>query len=190
MRMAGVVAFGIRIYGRENLPDSGGVILASNHQSFFDPALLALGSNRQLRFFARRTLFKNPMFAGLIRFSGAIEFGRDGVDTAGIRNMVDLLKQGEMMVMFPEGTRTHDGSIGKVKPGVGMIARRADVPVVPAVIDGAFRAWPRSKRFPRPWKLNVAFGEPISPGEYKGRKMQTKLQDSLKELLQFLRNKQ
>jgi 1-acyl-sn-glycerol-3-phosphate acyltransferase len=183
---------GFRVYGRENLPKTGGAIIASNHQSFLDPVALGAAADRQLRYLARRTLFENPAFAALIRSLGALEFGRDGVDAAGAREMIAALERGELVAMFPEGTRTTDGKIGRIKPGVGLLARRACVPVVPAALDGLYKAWPRTRKYPGVrGPIRVAFGEPIQPieGKSSDEKIQEELSEKMRNLFRFLRRK-
>ena len=185
-------SMGFRVYGRENLPKTGGAIIASNHQSFLDPVALGAAADRQLRYLARRTLFENPAFAALIRSLGALEFGRDGVDAAGAREMISALERGELVAMFPEGTRTADGEIGRIKPGVGLLARRARVPVVPAALDGLYNAWPRTRKYPGVrGPIRVAFGEPIQPieGKSSDEKIQEELSEKMRDLFRFIRRK-
>ena len=191
-RMAFVQSLGLRVFGRENIPRTGGAIIASNHQSFLDPVVLGAAADRELRYLARRSLFTNPAFGALIRFLGALELGRDGVDSPGVRAMVDALKNGDLVVMFPEGTRSVDGEIGRIKSGVGLIARRACVPVVPTALDGLYKAWPRTRKFPRVrGPVRVAFGEPIIPSEEKSsdEKIHEELSEKMRRLFQFIRRK-
>ena len=159
----GVSCWQIRAIGRHRVPRRGGVILASNHQSFLDPVLVGVALRRRPRFLARESLFRHAPFAWLIRSLGAVAIQRDAVGAAGVRRCVELLGQGQVVLMFPEGTRTRDGEVGTVRPGVALIARRARVPVVPVTICGAYEVWPRH----RPWlglgRIEVRFGEPIPP---------------------------
>src|SRR6185369_4246968 len=93
----------------------------------------------------------------------AIPIDRDGLGLAGLKETLKRLKRGEMVLIFPEGTRTPDGQVAPLKPGFCAIARRANVPLVPVAIDGAFDAWPRFSPVPRPATIHVEFGPPIEP---------------------------
>ncbi|MDO8303465.1 MAG: lysophospholipid acyltransferase family protein, partial [Sedimentisphaerales bacterium] len=92
---------------------------------------------------------------------------RDTADIAAIKMFIEKLKAGNAVVLFPEATRTHDGKIADVKPGFGLLSRRANVPVVPIVIDGAFECWPRTKKIFSPGRITVVYGEMISPEKIK-----------------------
>lgn len=154
--------FRIRAIGRRNVPREGGVIIACSHQSYLDPPLVGLLLPRQIHYLARASLFTGPRaFAWLMRSLNAIPVRREGGDRQSYRESVRRLRAGEAVLMFPEGTRTPDGEIGPLRPGVWNLARRAGVPVVPAVIDGAFEAWPRNRLLPRPAPIRVLFGRPI-----------------------------
>jgi 1-acyl-sn-glycerol-3-phosphate acyltransferase len=159
------VCFGIRVYHRERLPASGGVLVVSNHQSYLDPILVAVGMPRPFHPMARESLFRFLPFALVIRSLYAFPVRRSTADLAAVREAMRRLKAGAVVLMFPEGTRTRDGSIAPLHGGPVAIAARAGVPVVPAVIDGAFEAWPRARLLPRPHPIRVAFGEAISAEE-------------------------
>lgn len=160
-----LAAYGSRVFGAANVPRRGSVLIVSNHQSYLDPLLLALGLKRELTFMARRSLFRNRWFGMLIRALNAFPVTRSGSDAGALREAVNRLKNGWALVVFPEGTRTRDGSIGPFQHGASLIARRASVPVVPAVLEGPFRAWPRRGGM-RLERLSVAFGKALMPDEY------------------------
>jgi 1-acyl-sn-glycerol-3-phosphate acyltransferase len=167
IRIVFAVAFKIRVLGRENVPLSGGVILAANHQSYMDPLLIGIGLNRQVHYMARKSLFgRFFLFTWLIRSVNAFPVERDRGDIGAIRETLRRLKSGAGVVIFPEATRTSDGAVRDLKPGLFMVASRAGVPVVPAVVDGAFEAWPRHEILPRPFPIVVAFGEPLSADDF------------------------
>lgn len=169
IRICFAVAFRIRVLGRWNVPLAGGVILASNHQSYIDPPLVATGVNRPVYFMARKSLFERFfLFGWFIRNVNAFPVDRDRGDVGAIRQTLRLLKDGAAVVVFPEATRTFDGAILDLKPGLFAIASRANVPVVPTLIDGAFEAWPRHRALPRPYPIVVAFGEPLLPQRFSG----------------------
>jgi 1-acyl-sn-glycerol-3-phosphate acyltransferase len=184
-RILAVSICGYRLYGSQRLPMSGGVLLAANHQSFLDPVIFGLGLPRPVHFMARSSLFRRPLFGGLIRSLNAFPVRRGEVDHAAVREAIRLLGAGEMVLLFPEATRTRDGSIAPPRGGLSMIAARAGVPIVPIVVDGAFRAWPRHRRLPRPAVIRVAVGEPIPPAELAGlsdHEAASMLHSRLKEL--------
>lgn len=160
-----LLVFRLRVFGASNVPDDGGVLIVSNHQSYLDPMLLGVGTGRMLSFMARRSLFRRRWFGRLLSAFNAFPVTRGGRDLAAVREAIRRLRSGWCVVVFPEGTRTRDGSMGRIMPGVLSIARRAGVSVVPAVVAGAFEAWPRGRR-PRPRLIRVAYGPRITPSEY------------------------
>jgi len=164
-RVLFVTAFGIRVFGRRRLPRCGGVLVVSNHQSYLDPVLAAVGMPRPYHPMARASLFRFPPFAWLIRSLNAFPVKRGSADMGAIREALRRLKSGAVVLMFPEGTRTRDGSIRQLQAGPVLLARRAGVPILPMVIDGAFEAWPRSRALPRPHTIRVACGRPLAPEE-------------------------
>lgn len=168
-RLAGVVMFGVRHFGADNVPRSGGVLIVANHQSHLDPPLVGIGCWRRMNYLARRTLFDFGPFGWLIRSVDAIPIDRDGLGLGGLKESIRRLKAGEVVVVFPEGTRTPDGSLKPFRPGFTALATRTGATIVPVAIDGAFEAWPRWRRLPRPGRVRVCYGEPIRPEQYAGR---------------------
>ena len=161
-RVLFVLVFGIRVYHRRRLPRRGGVLVVANHQSFLDPVLAAVGMPRPYHPMARESLFRLAPFRWLIRSLYAFPVRRGRVDLGAVREALARLQAGAVVLMFPEGTRTRDGSIGTLHGGPVRIAVRAGVPLVPMVIDGAFEAWPRTALLPRPHTIRVACGRPVS----------------------------
>ena len=164
-RVVFVAAFGIRVYHRGRLPRRGGVLVISNHQSYLDPILAAVGMPRPFHPMARESLFRFAPFRWLIRSLYAFPVRRGTADLGAVREALRRLKGGAVVLMFPEGTRTRDGSVGHLQGGPVTIAARAGVPILPLVIDGAFEAWPRTRRLPRPGPIRVACGVPVSAAE-------------------------
>lgn len=156
----GFLVFRFRAFRQERVPRRGGVLLVSNHQSYLDPVIVSVALPRPSSFMARSTLFVNPVFRALISGLNAFPVVRGGRDMQAVRESVRRLENGACLVVFPEGTRTTDGSIGTLQPGVIAIADRAGVPIVPVVIDGAFEAWPKGRGI-RPWPIRVIYGQPI-----------------------------
>ncbi len=161
LRSLFILCFRGRAFGLNNVPKTGAVVLASNHQSYLDPPLLACPLDRQVTFMARASLFRHRLFGGLIRLLNAFPVERGKADREAVRAAVGRLDDGWCLLLFPEGTRTETGEIGPLKSGVLSIADRAKAPIVPTVIAGAFEAWPRNSR-PRPKPISVWYGRPIS----------------------------
>jgi 1-acyl-sn-glycerol-3-phosphate acyltransferase len=160
-----IAFFDYRAFGAHRVPPQGGVILASNHQSFLDPILVGLPLARHLRYAARDSLFRNRIAAAVLRTAGGVPVSRESFGTGDFRALVRLVEEGEALVLFPEGTRTRDGARGKPRRGFALVAERASAPVVPVLIDGAHEAWPRHRRLLRRHRLRVVYGEAIDPRE-------------------------
>ncbi len=164
---------GLEVVGRDRLPSEGAYIIAANHQSHLDaPAILtALGSDsRRLHVVAARDYFfdtpwKGGFFAELLN---AIPFDRSGDFDQGMDLCRTALRAGDPLLIFPEGTRSPDGLLQPFKAGLGQLALSLDVPIVPARIDGTHEALPKGAALPRPRRVRVAFGEPLSPATLVG----------------------
>ena len=163
IRFGGRLFWRIRVTGVENVPTSGGVLLAANHQSYLDPPLIGPHLRGEMHFMARRTLFKNPLFGALIGRCNAFAIERDTADVKGVKNAIDRLQRGKILLVFPEGTRTRDGTVGRMKAGIGILAERAAVPIVPVLIEGAYEVWPKGALIPRLGKSRLVFGKPMRP---------------------------
>jgi 1-acyl-sn-glycerol-3-phosphate acyltransferase len=164
-RLAGVVVFRTRWHGRWNIPPEGGGLVLSNHQSHLDPVLVGMAFNRRLNYLARDSLFGFAPFRWLINSLDAIPIDREGLGMSGLKETLRRLKRQELVLIFPEGTRTRDGQVGPLKPGFCALARRARVPLLPVAMDGAFQAWPRWRNYPLPGVIHVQVGAPILPHE-------------------------
>jgi 1-acyl-sn-glycerol-3-phosphate acyltransferase len=139
------------------------VILAANHQSFLDPPFVAACLPRETSFMARRSLFEIPLLGPIIVACNAFPIERNTGDVRGVKNAIDRLRSGSALLLFPEGTRSRDGRIGPLKGGIRLLAERAGVPVVPVLVDGAFKVWPKGRPFPRlAGRVWVRFGKPVS----------------------------
>ena len=156
----------MRIYGSENMPPRGSFILAVNHASFYDPAAVTCRLPRPIHFFARKTLFKG-LFGKLIAKLNAIPVDRDGDgDVSAIKRVLGLLRKGEGLLLFPEGTRSPDGNLQEPQRGVGMIACRTGVPILPARIFGSYESFGRQRKWPKIGQpISIVFGEVILPME-------------------------
>ncbi len=156
---------GWEVRGREHVPPSGGVIVASNHISFWDPPLVGTAAIRELHFLAKEELFRPPIFGSLIRALNAIPIRRGVADLSGLTKAMDVLRAGRALIMFPEGTRVRDGELHAARPGVGMLAVATDARVVPTYIVGSDH--PRKWLF-RQGRLRVTFGPPRTWRELAG----------------------
>jgi 1-acyl-sn-glycerol-3-phosphate acyltransferase len=165
--IGGVLVYRIRFWGRENIPTSGPFLLVANHQSHFDPPFIGAGCPRHINFLARQTLFDIPVLGKIIPTVNAIPLDRDGVGLGGIKESLRRLKRGEGLMVFPEGTRTPDGEIAPFRPGFTALAVRTSAVIVPAAIEGAFVAWPRSQKYPGPSTIDVCYGQPLTAEEIK-----------------------
>jgi 1-acyl-sn-glycerol-3-phosphate acyltransferase len=159
------IVYHARYSGCRNVPREGAALMVSNHQSHLDPPLIGAGCPRQMSYLARRTLFRFAPFGWLLESVGGIPIDREGSALGGIRAALQALQRGEVVLVFPEGTRTRDGEIGEFKPGLALVARRAKVPIIPAAIEGAYQAWPRDAALPLPGTIHVHYGEPLSVEE-------------------------
>ena len=151
------VATGWEVTGRERIPRSGGLVIASNHISFWDPPLVGAALPRECHFLAKEELFATPLLGPLIRSLNAIPIRRGLADLSGMSRAIETLKRGEALLMFPEGSRMRDGELHPARPGVGMMAVNADVPILPCFISGSGRPgkwWNRSSR------VRISFGTP------------------------------
>ena len=152
--------FRFRILHRERMIQTGPVILASNHQSYFDPPLAGNASDRAIYFLARRSLLNVPMLGWLLPKLNVIPVDQEGVDRSALKALIRVLKRGECALVFPEGARTLDGKLQPAQPGLGLIIARTLAPVVPIRIFGAHEALPRGGGF-HLHPITVVVGEPI-----------------------------
>ena len=184
-RVLVVLLFGLRVYHRHRLPAAGGVLVVANHQSYLDPILAAVGMPRPFHPMARESLFRFAPLALVIRSLYAFPVRRSSADLGAIREAMRRLREGAVVLMFPEATRTRDGSIGLLQAGSMTVAARAGVPVMPVVIDGAFEAWPRTRLWPRPHPIRVACGRPISAAEVAAGDPETLMAAVRREMLEL-----
>lgn len=160
-RILTTVCFDLKVYGIYNIPKSGGVLLVSNHQSYLDPVLLGIGLDRTVSYMGKAELFRNPVFAWVIRSLNAFPVSQGSGDVGAVKESIARLQAGHMLNIYPEGSRTETGEIMPMEPGVGLVIRRAKVPVVPAAIVGSYDAWPKGRKFPRSRPIRVVFGPPM-----------------------------
>jgi 1-acyl-sn-glycerol-3-phosphate acyltransferase len=153
--------------GVSNLPKSGGFLIASNHASHLDPPLVGVQVPRQMSFFARKTLWKPGIANWWMDGVGCIPVDRDGgSDIHALKRVFKALSEGKVLVLFPEGTRSPTGELQTPKAGVGFIACRTQMPVVPAHIFGTFKALSRNSSLKLGVPVDVVFGAPLMPSQY------------------------
>jgi 1-acyl-sn-glycerol-3-phosphate acyltransferase len=146
--------------GREHIPEHGPAIIASNHRSFFDPFILGTMARRPMYYVAKRELFEiHPVLSWLLSALGAFPVDRGHGDRDTIATARELLARGELVLIFPEGTRTRPGPLGRPRRGVGRLALETGAPVIPVAIIGT-EAIRRGWRF-RPHKVRVRAGRPL-----------------------------
>lgn len=166
-RLSAIVLLRYRFFGVENYPQTGAALVCSNHQSNLDPALVGMTSPRHLNYLAKHSLFRFPLSI-IIHLLDAIPLDRDGIGIAGIKETLKRTRQGQMTLIFPEGQRTSDGNLGEFMSGFATIARRTGAQLVPVGLDGAWQAWPRSARLPKPGTVVVVIHPPIAAEELRG----------------------
>ncbi len=153
--------FRFRILHRERLPESGGIILAANHQSYFDPPLVGICSRRPVHYLARKTLLQWPFFGPLFPDMNVIPVDRDGNDMSALKTVIRKIREGEGVVLFPEGTRSPDGHLQPAQAGVGLVIAKTLAPVVPMRIFGSYEAFPRGSKGVKFHPIRVVVGNPI-----------------------------
>ncbi|MGI5832065.1 MAG: lysophospholipid acyltransferase family protein [Thermoguttaceae bacterium] len=164
-----VFLFRARYTGRRNIPKKGPALVVSNHQSYLDPPAVGAGFWRPMNYLARKQLFKFKPFSLLIASVNAIQLDQEGIGFQGVKETIRRLRNNEMVLIFPEGSRSHDGAMIPFMKGYVNIAVKTGSVIVPTAIAGAFQAYPRQKKFPSIFGkgLRIEYGQPITPDDYK-----------------------
>ena len=156
--VASRVLWKIEFHGIENVPEEGGVIIAANHQTYIDPFWLSLPIKRPTRYLAWSAAFGWPVVGKCLTWLGAWPIALEGSDPAAIRRSLQFLRDGGVVVIFPEGARSNaTGSLDRFKAGAVRLALEAQVPILPVTIKGGNRVWPRGWRFPHLGKVIVTY---------------------------------
>lgn len=167
------ILFRWQVYGVEHVPLTGGAILAVNHASALDPPLGGVGLPRKIWYLGRASLIRNRFVDFILKCQHMIPITRGEADMGAMKRIIGLIKSGEIILMFPEGTRSVDGSLGPGREGIGIFVRHARADVIPCYISGAWRALPKGAIIPHPRKVKIAYGPVIRYEEFgdcpKGR---------------------
>lgn len=159
-RAATTAFFGYRVIGREKLIQDGGVLIASNHESFLDPPLIGIAYDDEVHYLARKTLFKG-FFKWLYTKWNAVPVDQDRPDMSSLKRIIKILRSGERVVVFPEGARTLDGELGPAGAGVGLIVAKSKATVQPMRLFGARECLPRGSARLRLHPITIVVGDPI-----------------------------
>lgn len=155
------LCYRVKVYGKENIPHEGGVLVLSSHQSFLDPMFCQGWLGRPFYYVPRDTLFVGWWGRVLDSFY-TIPINQDQPGLASMRTIIEVLKRGRVVCLYPEGSRTPDGKIDEIKPGFSLLVRRSGATMVPMVIDGIFERWPCTQKYPKlGGRVGVMYGEPI-----------------------------
>ncbi len=157
VRIAFKLLFGLRIEGLENIPLEGAFILASNHQSWFDPPIVGSSCPREIHFAAKKELFSMPVVGTVIKYLNSIPVNRSGFDRAFLKKLFKALTGESGIIIFPEGTRHLDGKLRTAKAGIGMIAIKSKAKIIPVYVSGSAQIG--AQLFRR--NLKIRYGKPF-----------------------------
>jgi 1-acyl-sn-glycerol-3-phosphate acyltransferase len=189
LRILSSVWFDLKVYGKENVPETGGVLLVANHQSFLDPAVLGVQLHRKASFLAKSELFENPIFGWGIRRCNAFPVRQGEGDVGAVKETIRRLQEGHMLTVFPEGGRSPDGELQPILNGASLVVRKAQVPIVPVIIEGSFKAWSKDMKIWQRHPIRVLFGKPAVVHHMKAKEITAFIDQQLHELLAELRAK-
>lgn len=158
-RAIGWLCFQYRVEGQ--VPRTGGLLIAANHASYLDIPLLGCGLNRRAWYLGRNDLFPIPVLNGILQALGWIPVRLGRLDREAFGKAINLIRAGNVVVIFPEGGRSHDGHLREPKAGIGVIVSQTGCPVVPAYLKGTFDVLPPGASWPRLRPVTVRFGDPI-----------------------------
>lgn len=161
-RLLAALYFRRRIIHGEKLGVEGGHLVVANHTSFLDPPMIGSCFPEAIHYLGRKTLFKGRLVGWVYRKMNTIPIDQDRPEVSTMKTIIRLAREGEKVLLFPEGERTLDGQLKeKGAPGVGLLIAKSKVPILPVRLFGAFEALPRGAKFPRPAKLTLVVGDPV-----------------------------
>jgi 1-acyl-sn-glycerol-3-phosphate acyltransferase len=185
------LAFSLRTEGQENVPSSGPALLIANHQSFLDSVPIGLAARRHLVYLARLSLFRFRVLAWIMRSLNALPINQEGFARDGLKAILEQLQAGRAVLIYPEGERTWDGKMQALRPGIHLLIKRVDMPIIPIGIAGAYEAWPRSRKLPRLaplfWParkgpIAVSIGRPIPSSRFADQPREQVMNELFEEL--------
>ena len=176
----------IRIEGRENVPQ-GGCMIVSNHVSYMDPTTVGWAVAREIFYLGRKTLFKPPFWSWFLPICNVLPIDREGRDVSGLRNIIKMLKAGKAVLLFPEGTRSPDGTLQSAEPGAGLVAIKAGVPVLPVRVFGTFESLSRHQKRLRFHPIRVVIGKPYLPSVPEGQSEKQSYPGIAQEMMEKIR---
>lgn len=177
------VFHGLQFRGTENIPPTGPVIIAGNHPSYYDPIVLSLATPRHVRFFALAELLKVPVIGWFARQWGILPVYRGGNNEPTVQKALRVLQRGGAIGIFPEGRRSLQFAMGTARPGVGRLAVQSGAVIVPCVIYGTWKAWPRLTALPHPAKIVVDFLPPVAVEPVDTKENHEKIASQVRELI-------
>ncbi len=167
------IMFRMDIQGQENIPENGGVVMCCNHMSNYDPFTMAAFTKREVRYIAKKELFQNPFLKRLMYAMKAFPVDREAaMDMKALKTAMKILKDGEVLGIFAEGTRVKEGEAKAAKAGVALFALKGNAPIVPVAVSSTHKF--RSV-------VHIRYGEPVYLDEYKGQKVTTELMEEITE---------
>jgi len=189
LRIFTTVWFDLKVYGTENVPQTGGVLLVSNHQSFLDPPLIGVQLRRKASYLAKSGLFENPVFGWIIRNCNAFPVRQGEGDVGAVKETIRRLREGHMLTAFPEGGRSEDGELQPILNGAALVVRKAQVPIVPIAIEGSFKAWPKHRKIWQRSPVRVLIGKPAIVHDMKAKEITEFIDREIRELFTELRRR-
>src|SRR5271167_1960693 len=153
--------FGFKVVHGERIIETGGALLAMNHQSFLDPPLAGICCRRAIYFLARKSLLDWPVLGPILPKLNVVPVNQERADMSALKTVIKLVKAGNCTIIFPEGGRTEDGKLQPAQPGLGLIIAKTLVPVVPMRIFGAYEAYPMGAKYPKLRPITIVVGEPV-----------------------------
>ncbi|MEM7385540.1 MAG: lysophospholipid acyltransferase family protein [Verrucomicrobiota bacterium] len=181
-RLLGKLFFSYRVHQRDRLIEEGPCLIASNHVSFLDPPMVGIAFDKEIYYLARKTLFKKGFFNWLYRSWNSIPVDQEGADFSGLKAIIRKLKEGERVLIFPEGARSWDGKISDAQAGTGLVIEKSGAPVLPVRLFGTWEALPRGSGRLKLSKISVVIGDPVDFSAVreeglKGRELYQRLSD-------------
>ncbi len=154
--------FGFKVEGKENIPSKPPYLVAANHVSYLDPIVIGCAFPHKVRFMGKKELFEHKFLSWLLKELGVFPINRGALDISSVKQSIQILKDGGVLGIFPEGTRSRDGKFKGANKGVIGIAIKGNVSIVPVGIKGTYEAWPPDKKFPKIHKIFVKIGKPVN----------------------------